>query len=77
LDRIIHDDQESELAQHTSVEGDPDIEWPVGELEAQSSLFSDASDSKMASAKTQEEEAAERLVLMYEEPPTVSGNNSY
>ncbi|XP_037710494.1 protein kinase C-binding protein 1 [Drosophila subpulchrella] len=70
MNRIIHDDQESELAQHTSVEGDPDIEWPVGELEAQSSLFSDASDSKMASAKTQEEEAAERLVLMYEEPPT-------
>ncbi|XP_016949050.1 protein kinase C-binding protein 1 [Drosophila biarmipes] len=70
LDRVIHHDQDSELAQHTSVEGDPDIEWPVGELEAQSSLFSDASDSKTASAKTQEEEAAERLLLMYEEPPS-------
>ncbi|XP_033162474.1 protein kinase C-binding protein 1 [Drosophila mauritiana] len=57
LDRIIHDDQESELALNTSGEGD-------------SSLFSDASDAKTTTAKTPEEEAAERLALIYEEPPT-------
>ncbi|XP_017007763.3 MYND-type zinc finger-containing chromatin reader Zmynd8 [Drosophila takahashii] len=64
LDRVIHDDQESELTLNTSGEGDPDpdrdIEWPVGELEDHSSLFSNTTDSK----------AAERLLLMYEEPPT-------
>ncbi|EDW99243.1 protein kinase C-binding protein 1 [Drosophila yakuba] len=57
LDRVIHDDRESELVLNTSGEGD-------------NSLFSDVSDTKTTTAKTQEEEAAERLVLIYEEPPT-------
>ncbi|KAI8045863.1 protein kinase C-binding protein 1 [Drosophila gunungcola] len=64
LDRIIQDDQESELTLNISGEGDgdgdADLEWPSSELEVNSSLFS---------AKTQEEEAAERLRLIWQEPP--------
>uniref|UniRef100_A0A6P4ESV6 Protein kinase C-binding protein 1 n=1 Tax=Drosophila rhopaloa TaxID=1041015 RepID=A0A6P4ESV6_DRORH len=66
LDLVLHDDQGSELMLNITGEdegdadGDVDMGWPSGELEANSSLFS---------AKTQEEEAAERLRLIWQEPP--------
>ncbi|XP_017073365.2 protein kinase C-binding protein 1 isoform X2 [Drosophila eugracilis] len=70
LDRVIHDDHdESELTPNNSGEGDVGMDWPEGELEAHSSIFSDASDLKAAEAKNQEDEAAERLALIWEEPP--------
>ncbi|KAH8332581.1 hypothetical protein KR074_005810 [Drosophila pseudoananassae] len=73
LDSIMNDNPETELALNTSGEADVDLDsdWPSGELEAQNSLFSDASESKtIASAPEKEqEEAIQRLRMIWQEPP--------
>ncbi|EDV30374.2 uncharacterized protein Dana_GF22978, isoform B [Drosophila ananassae] len=74
LESIMNDNPESELALNTSgeVDADADSDWPSGELEAHNSLFSDVSESKtIASApeKEQEEEAIQRLRVIWQEPP--------
>ncbi|KAH8306140.1 hypothetical protein KR018_002381 [Drosophila ironensis] len=79
LDRMINDNETAEAVLTSSGEAEVEVEgdsdWLAGELEAHSSIFSDASESKstaMGPAKAQEEEeeeADERLRLIWQEPP--------